>query len=122
MVDYLKQHPCVDCGENDPVVLEFDHMGNKSCHVSEMRCSPLEKIAQEITKCEVRCCNCHRRKIATQLGGIEAYNYKHVPITQQIECHASNVEVAGANPAGDAKAPKGAFFICALNILTDTSY
>lgn len=27
LFEFFRTHPCVDCGENDPLVLEFDHIG-----------------------------------------------------------------------------------------------
>ncbi len=61
---YLLTHPCIDCGETDPVVLEFDHVtGIKKANIADLtRCSySLETLEKEIAKCEVRCANCHRR-------------------------------------------------------------
>lgn len=66
---YLSKNPCVDCGEADPVVLEFDHIADKTENVSMMnRNYNLSKVKSEIEKCKVRCANCHRRKTALELG------------------------------------------------------
>lgn len=71
ILQYLREHPCVDCGETDPVVLEFDHVrGKKVAPISYLVRGTygLEAIKREITKCEVRCANCHRRKTARERG------------------------------------------------------
>ncbi len=65
---YFLQNPCIDCGETDITVLEFDHDGKipKFKAVSSLIRNgfPLRKIQKEIDKCSVRCANCHRRKTA----------------------------------------------------------
>lgn len=65
---YLLKNHCVDCGESDVTVLEFDHQGKKPKlqAVSQLvrRQYTFDKIVEEIEKCEVRCANCHRRKTA----------------------------------------------------------
>ena len=61
---YFSNHPCIDCGECDPVVLDFDHVrGEKIKDVSYLVNSGcrLWRIKAEIEKCDVRCANCHRR-------------------------------------------------------------
>lgn len=66
---YLSKHPCVDCGEKDPIVLEFDHISEKADDISALiRKAKLKKLESEISKCEVRCANCHRRVTAKRAG------------------------------------------------------
>lgn len=63
---YLITHPCVDCGETDILVLEFDHVdkASKMENVSRIirKGASLESLIKEVSKCDVRCANCHRRK------------------------------------------------------------
>lgn len=66
LTTYLQSHPCIDCGESDIVVLDFDHKRDKIDSVAvlvQRKCS-LVKVKAEVEKCEVRCANCHRRKTA----------------------------------------------------------
>jgi hypothetical protein len=64
---FLKTHPCVDCGNPDPIVLEFDHREGtqKLTEVATMMVNKRwVRVRAEIEKCDVRCVNCHRRKTA----------------------------------------------------------
>ena len=68
---YLSEHPCVDCGETDVRVLEFDHIrGTKSTNIARLLNNAVSwfTIEKEISKCEVRCANCHRIK-TNERGG-----------------------------------------------------
>jgi hypothetical protein len=67
---FLARHPCVDCGESDVRVLDFDHVGDKSALVSALVAwgAPRRRIEAEIAQCEVRCANCHRRVTARRAG------------------------------------------------------
>ena len=72
IADYLLKNPCIDCGESDIVVLDFDHRdrNTKVDNIASMiaRSLSLERIKAEIAKCEIRCANCHRRRTAKQLN------------------------------------------------------
>jgi hypothetical protein len=70
ILDYLGRNPCVDCGEPDVIVLEFDHVrGEKTANVGRLiqDAYSLRKLKDEIEKCEVVCANCHRRRTYARL-------------------------------------------------------
>jgi len=60
---HLLAHPCVDCGESDIRVLDFDHRPRAEKRDEVMRLvrngHSITVIASEIDKCDVRCRNCH---------------------------------------------------------------
>lgn len=67
VVEEAKSAPCLDCGGSfPPYVMDFDHRDGKgelgrgiSRLVGAGTCS-LERLHEEIAKCDVICANCHR--------------------------------------------------------------
>lgn len=69
--EILEASSCVDCGNDNPRVLEFDHIaGNKEGDVGRMLCSNVgwTRIKKEIEKCEIVCANCHRMRTQDSTG------------------------------------------------------
>lgn len=58
---------CIDCGYNlDARALEFDHKDNtgipntgKQRSVASLCYASWKRIMEEVSKCEIVCCNCH---------------------------------------------------------------
>lgn len=62
---------CIDCGVDNIRVLEFDHVrGEKVGGVKDLagKTASIKTLKNEIRKCEIRCCNCHRIKTQDQFG------------------------------------------------------
>lgn len=70
ILDFLLTHPCVDCGESDIRVLQFDHRDRKlkraspGCLLNHSR----RVLLLEIAKCDSRCANCHMRRTGNEFG------------------------------------------------------
>jgi hypothetical protein len=68
--EFLKGHPCAECGERDILVLEFNHLDPavKSANICDLirSCTSASGIQAEIAKCEVLCANCHQRRTTVE--------------------------------------------------------
>jgi len=73
LLDFFSSNPCADCGESDPVVLEFDHldaMSKRFAIGNALAYRSWKAIREEMDKCEVVCANCHRRRTARRRGSM----------------------------------------------------
>jgi hypothetical protein len=72
----LREAACVDCGQRDPLVLQFDHRPGerKARDIGWLVSSGCRAslLAEELAKCDVRCANCHRRRTAAARGWFRA--------------------------------------------------
>ncbi len=60
-LNYIKiRCGCHICGYSDnPLALQFDHLGYKTMQVSHMVLHSLVNLFKEVRKCRVLCANCH---------------------------------------------------------------
>lgn len=84
--EYLINKSCLDCGKSDYRILEFDHVsGKKNKNVSTLMAQKYSKtkVFDEIQKCDIVCCNCHRIRTATRgkwkiLEYIKSHNKSYI--------------------------------------------
>lgn len=103
MLAYLLAHPCVDCGETDPVMLDFDHRDPalKKGNVGSLAAGkPWHIVLREVEKCDVRCANCHARRTAQQFNWRKA---RGAPIA---EGSWRSREVPSGHPRSMASCPE----------------
>lgn len=88
VIQYFSEHSCIDCGLDDIRCLQFDHVrGTKKYNVSEMmRWCSLSALIEEISKCEVRCANCHVIKTGSEFSW-----WSHNFDQSSVYPHATNV-------------------------------
>lgn len=61
---YKSEHPCIECGESEPICIDFHHVdpAQKEVNVASLvNCGSLKKLQAEIEKCVPLCANCHRK-------------------------------------------------------------
>lgn len=71
---------CVDCGESDVRVLEFDHLPEfqKLANVSSLVSGSSDKLIEEMNKCDVVCANCHKRRTYSRLPSYKSNSWDSI--------------------------------------------
>jgi hypothetical protein len=77
LLDYTKEG-CVECGEKDFRCLEFDHRNRETKQFAISKalseCYSIQRIQEELLKCDVVCANCHKKRTADQFGWYTTYS------------------------------------------------
>lgn len=59
LAEYKRKRGCAECGERDPLCLEFHHKDPWEKEINIANCKSKRAALAEIEKCEVLCLNCH---------------------------------------------------------------
>lgn len=88
ILNYAMSQGCIDCGEINPLLLEFDHvdgLGEKEFSIAKMSNYSLNRIKEEMEKCVVRCVCCHRLKTAIDFNWYEGIEGRDLYIKEYRE-------------------------------------
>jgi hypothetical protein len=94
LINSYKDCPCADCGKTYPIdCMELDHIfGTKIANVSAMRDAPISKLIEEINKCDVVCCVCHR---------IRTKNRREPTKEKRLQAHRDMINQYKSSPCAD---------------------
>lgn len=92
--DMVRGKPCTDCGEVYAFhVMEFDHVrGTKRYNIGKMANHSRERVLEEIAKCDLVCCACHR---------IRSHTRRDPPRTPRLIAYREWMADLKANPCKD---------------------
>ena len=107
LIEFFRTHVCADCGEADPVVLEFDHLRDKRFNIgSAVPYRNWDSILAEIEKCEVVCANCHRRRTAARNGWARAVLYGEAQVLEAGDENRTRTETLEGSHAAFTPRPR----------------
>lgn len=72
IIQAIKEQPCMDCGvQYPPYVMDFDHRDpeTKTLTIANVAKHGLQKLLDEIEKCDIVCSNCHRIRTHRRFNG-----------------------------------------------------
>lgn len=113
----LAEAACADCGLRDPVVMEFDHLGEKRSNVARLLgggATP-KRLDEEIARCEIVCVNCHRRRTARRGGHRRALERWWEAPPPPGRATARNIAIAYAALEASGCVDCGLFDLCVLD-------
>lgn len=124
ILDYLERHPCIDCGNADVTILEFDHRNGsrKEFNISDAmtRQTSPERLMREIRKCDVRCPNCHRKMTLKRSGrGERDRTFIAEGLLRAQGMDRPSIGMALEDTAGQTMGPRDLAAACARYGLTD---
>lgn len=71
------QSKCVDCGEDNPIVLQFHHRDGKEKYPISMYVRwSFSRLKEELAKCDVVCANCHLIRHHNEQSGYNSQRRK----------------------------------------------
>lgn len=89
LIEYKESYPCLDCEIKYPYyVMDIDHRPDeeKTGVINQLRTWSLDRIKEEIAKCDLVCSNCHRIRT-------------HARKAQLDEQQSSNLSGEGSSPS-----------------------